>query len=188
MKGLLLTTIILAALTSPLAAAPGELDLEIQSTLDMAIQRQAEGRYEEAVSLFEVALERVPAHALLQASISNRAGIAYQDAGRYLEAERSYTRAVRISRELGDVGQDALASSLNNLGSLHTETGRLGRGRETLVEALRIRERAVGPESRVPGRTAQQPGYRRAQPVGSDGRRGLLSPCAGYLPSRVRDD
>jgi tetratricopeptide (TPR) repeat protein len=85
----------------------------------------AGGAYGEAVGLFELALKELEATAgpesLPVARLLNELGVACKFAGRLDEAERYYTRAVRLVDKHESAECEDMATLLHNLGGLaHT--------------------------------------------------------------------
>jgi hypothetical protein len=76
----------------------------------------------------------------------NNLGILYSDTGRLAEADKAFSEALTIRRDLAarDPGayRPDVATTLNNLGLLHSNTGRLAEADKAFSEALtnRIKE------------------------------------------------
>jgi tetratricopeptide (TPR) repeat protein len=136
--------VILALASLPLALSGQQLSRGFLEVVDQARQAQDQGRYAESATLLEHALETAPPEPLIHADVRTRLGMAYQDLGRYYEAEKEYRQAAHACRTEGATGQRLLASALNNLGSLYLATGKPSTARETLLEALQAHEATGG--------------------------------------------
>src|SRR5215470_7553591 len=112
--------------------------------LESADALRNRGEYGEAIAVLEsfvqsVQLDRseagdsAPAWILL--------GSAYQDVGRYLEAQRAYQHAISITRDRpGHEREQAVA--LDNLGSLYFESGQLEISKRLRLRVLKIAQKS----------------------------------------------
>lgn len=109
----------------------------------------AEGRWEQARTCFEQALEiaRADGVAIEEAAALNNLGIVAKKEGRYQDAIALYTRAIAIERDLGH--QAAIVRCLNNIGGLHMERDEWALGRQAMAEGLQLCER-YGLEGSIP--------------------------------------
>jgi tetratricopeptide (TPR) repeat protein len=133
----------------------------VSKQLLSARNKQHAGQYDAARAVLLGALAEVPSSALLLDAL----GSVEQDMGEYLEAERSYFRALAASTRTDD--QERLVT-LNNLGTLYLETGQYAKGD-------RVREQL----EKVPPRTLE--GYPAAAAT-------LLNVVGSLEHARNRDD
>jgi tetratricopeptide (TPR) repeat protein len=117
-----------------------------KQTIELSERLQAEGRLGDAEKLLVSRLESDSANQNLseRAYLFNNLGSVYQDQCRYLEAERSYRRALLLWGRAGGDWQLPLARTLNNLASLLFETGKLGEAEKLLLQSSAIHREALG--------------------------------------------
>jgi len=91
----------------------------------LARKTQAAGQYNAARDLLLEALSKTPN----SASLLDQLGSVQQDLGEYLQAERSYLRALSASAKASDEPEGVLI--LNNLGTFYLETAQYAKGSST---------------------------------------------------------
>lgn len=79
-----------------------------------------------------------------EAETLNIRGVKLFEAGRFREAEASYSKAIAIWREQGSAG---LAVGLNNLGALHRAMGKYAESEAQYLQALQIQTSLFGKDS-----------------------------------------
>lgn len=118
---------VLAALTATLLVGTQQQNEinqadNVAGPLLLARNLQRSGQYNAARNILLDALSKAPNSASLLVQL----GSVYQDVGEYLEAERSYLRALNTSWQTeGDPERFVI---LNNLGTLYVETGQYAKG------------------------------------------------------------
>src|SRR5262245_12632288 len=121
---------------------------DARKQFEEALKLQRAGKYDEALSLVERALEireRLlgPEHREVAAGIDSLAGV-YSDRGEYVKAEPLYLRALAIrEKALGNDHPDT-ATGASNLGKLYHYQGKYGDADPLYQRALEIREKALG--------------------------------------------
>jgi tetratricopeptide (TPR) repeat protein len=99
---------------------------------------QDQGRYEEAVKLYEESLK-------LAKELGNKSGIAitlhqlgmiHQDQGRYEEAVKLYEESLKLAKELGN--KSGIAITLHQLGNVHYAQGRYEEAVKLYEESLKL--------------------------------------------------
>lgn len=118
--------------------------LDVVETLaQQAYLAQARGDFSRALGLRQVALEMRQAEQgdvhLDVARSWNDVGVAYDQLGRYPEAERSYAEGIRVYRALGRERSPEMAALYNNLGATLAFMGRPEDAVHIHTEALAIR-------------------------------------------------
>jgi tetratricopeptide (TPR) repeat protein len=104
-------------------------------------------KYPEAARHFAAAADLVPAgHPRVRAAYLNRAGGAWQDAGRYGQARTALEEALEIREHELKADDPELATSLNNLAELYHHQGRHAEAEPLFQRALEITEAALGPD------------------------------------------
>jgi tetratricopeptide (TPR) repeat protein len=107
---------------------------------DLGIIHQTQGRYEEAVKMYQASLK-------INEKLRNKSGIAntlqnlgviHQEQGKYEEAEKMYQKSLKIKEELGD--KRGIAYTLHNLGTKHQEQGRYEEAEKMYQASLKIKE------------------------------------------------
>ena len=108
----------------------------------------ARGAYGQAVELFELALKRLEATAgpesLPVAHLLNELGVACKFAGRLDEAERYYTRAIRLVTKHESAECEDMATLLHNLGGLAHSRQRHIEGIGPARHGMALRQRLCG--------------------------------------------
>ncbi len=115
-----------------------------------AVELYQAGRYPEALSLAQRALELDekalgPEHPDIAVSLGNLAGI-YKASGAFEKALPLFQRALKIREKALGPDDPATATSLNNLATLYWATGAYEKALPLYQRALKIREKALGPE------------------------------------------
>ncbi len=128
-----------------------ELGLEVDlaaSLNNLAFLYRSQGRYSEAESLYQQALQMKKrllgeSHPSVATSINNLAFL-YRSQGRYSEAEPLYQQALEMRKRLLGESHPDVAASLNNLALLYDSQGRYSEAKPLLQQALEICERVLG--------------------------------------------
>src|SRR5262247_820389 len=121
---------------------------DARKQFEEALKLQRAGKYDEALSLVERALEireRLlgTEHPDVAAGIDSLAGV-YSDRGEYVKAEPLYLRALAIrEKALGNDHPDT-ATGASNLGKLYHYQGKFGEAEPLYKRSLDIREKALG--------------------------------------------
>ena len=103
--------------------------------------------YFAAAGYYRKAAELVPeGHDEQLAKHLNMAGRAYNEAGRYSEAEPLYKRSLQIREKVLRPEHPNVATSLNNLASLYRDQGRYPEAEPLYKRSLEIWEKVLGPE------------------------------------------
>ncbi len=123
---------------------------EARKLYKKAIDLRNAGKYDEALSPFERALEirerRLgPDHPDVSQAINSLATLHYYK-GEYTKAEPLYQRALAIREKSLGPGHPDVASSLNNLASLYWSLGDYAKAEPLYQRALAIQEKSLGPE------------------------------------------
>jgi CHAT domain-containing protein/Tfp pilus assembly protein PilF len=121
---------------------------DARKQFEEALKLQRAGKYDEARSLVERALEireRLlgAEHPDVATGIDGLAGV-YFDRGEYVKAEPLYLRALAIREKALGKDHPATAESLNNLAAVYTLQGKYGQAEPLYKRALDIREKALG--------------------------------------------
>ena len=126
---------LLAPLLCPLISAQQKMMSDV-SPRDQVLQRIADGEAS--------ALKAESAHAdnLALGRIYAQLGLWYEDVGLWSRAEADLQRAISLLRHASE-GNEDLAKSLDQLGSLHVSMGKLRESEREEHEALRLREKAA---------------------------------------------
>jgi tetratricopeptide (TPR) repeat protein len=140
---------ILLGLTATAHSQTGSLD-EAATPNKRAIELYQAGRYQEALPLYEQALN-MREHALGPehpdtASSLNYLALLYWEMGSYDKALPLYERALNIREKVLGPEHPDTATSLNNLAVLHKAMGSHDKALPLYERALDIREQALGPE------------------------------------------
>jgi tetratricopeptide (TPR) repeat protein len=147
---LLLVVLCLGVLWPGAAGGEGEPQEEARRLNQQAVELYQAGRYPEALSLAQRALEidekaLGPEHPDTAVSLNNLAGL-YDASGAFEKALPLYQRALKIrEKALGPEHPDT-ATSLNNLAALYWARGAYDQALPLYQRALKIREKALGPE------------------------------------------
>lgn len=117
---------------------------------DLALVYAVQGRYDEAIEKYEVALridEKTVGkkHPEYATRLNNVASV-YQAQGRYDEAIEKYEEALRIAEKTIGKEHPSYATRLNNLALVYAAQGRYDEAIEKYKEALRIDEKTIGLE------------------------------------------
>ena len=110
---------------------------------------EAQGRYKEAESLYDIALKirctvlSYP-HNDIATSLNNLAGL-YLAQGRYNEADPLYKKSLAIAHAVLPPLDSGIAASINNLGALYYAQGRYREAESMYDEALTIARAAASP-------------------------------------------
>jgi tetratricopeptide (TPR) repeat protein len=103
--------------------------------------------YFAAAGYYRKAAELVPeGHDEQLAKYLNMAGRAYNEAGRYSEAEPLYKRSLQIREKVLGPEHPDVAASLNNLALLYRDQGRYPEAEPLYKRSLEIVEKVLGPE------------------------------------------
>jgi len=122
----------------------------LRSMRDYAGVVMRRGRYEEAISLFQHALERQAAieekHDVEYATAAGRLGWAFIKVKRYDEAEPWIRKSIDIFQHAGPEYESIYARTLNNLGQTLRQTERLEEAEQAYQQAREITVRLHGPQ------------------------------------------
>ncbi|MEO1298782.1 MAG: tetratricopeptide repeat protein, partial [Cyanobacteria bacterium J06636_16] len=144
-------------------------DTEQKQLNNMAIVYEDQGRYREAIALYEQSLDVVKTWGTLadRATTLNNLGNTYLQIGEYDTALAIYQEAIAIRRDIGD--RSGLAHSLNSIGTAYSWQGRYDQSLMVYQEALALTQ-AIGlkpPETALRGNIgsvyAEQGQYDAAQ-------------------------
>src|SRR6266508_4050121 len=121
---------------------------DARKQFEEALKLQRAGKYDEALSLVERALEireRLlgTEHRDVAAGIDSLAGV-YSDRGEYVKAEPLYLRALDIREKALGKDHPSTAISLNSLASLYHLQGKYAEAEPLYRRSLDIREKALG--------------------------------------------
>ena len=145
-----------AALESALTAEAARHDVVVARAWTALVEvEDAAGRHTDAMlhaPKARAALERLGAHAGLEASLRNALGVALDNLGRYDEAESSLRRALALRTEQFGAGHPALAPVLTNLGNLARNRRRYEDALSLHRNAMAIDRDALGEEHPAMGR------------------------------------
>jgi CHAT domain-containing protein/tetratricopeptide (TPR) repeat protein len=127
---------------------PAQQQDEARTLTDGAIKHYREGRYTEAVSLAQRALEldeksKGPNHSIVAQDLNNLA-LLYEAQGRLFEAEPLYKRALSIVEKTVSPNHWMVAKALNNLAGLYRARGRYQEAEPLYKRSLAIDEIAMG--------------------------------------------
>ena len=131
-----------------LAKVAGKKEIVIDISADLGRQWQEQGRYRDAIPLYETNLEMTRKllgedHPAVATSLNNLA-LLYKDQGRYEAAEPLLIQALELIRKLLGEDHPAVATSLNNLAALYNDQGRYDEAEPLYLQALEICERVLG--------------------------------------------
>ncbi|MEY2411828.1 MAG: hypothetical protein QOD84_434, partial [Acidobacteriaceae bacterium] len=119
-----------------------------RTLFDLAEVYRAEGKYSEALPLYERALQiygtLYGAEASEIADTMEGEGELYKSLNDYLHAEPLLSRALAMREKLLSPGDDDIAQSDNDLGELYTATGAFEKAEPLLQKALASRKKAFG--------------------------------------------
>jgi len=121
---------------------------DARKQFEEALKLQRAGKYDEALSLVERALEireRLlgTEHRDVAAGIDSLAGV-YSDRGEYVKAEPLYLRALAIREKALGIDHPDTATGASNLGKLYHYQGKYGEAESLYKRSLEIREKALG--------------------------------------------
>src|SRR6266498_2872568 len=121
---------------------------DARKQFEEALKLQRAGKYDEALSLVERALEireRLlgTEHRDVAAGIDSLAGV-YSDRGEYVKAEPLYLRALAIREKALGIDHPDTATGASNLGKLYHYQGKYGEAEPLYKRSLDIREKALG--------------------------------------------
>src|SRR6266536_1826890 len=121
---------------------------DARKQFEEALKLQRAGKYDEALSLVERALEireRLlgTEHRDVAAGIDSLAGV-YSDRGEYVKAEPLYLRALAIREKALGIDHPDTATGASNLGKLYHSQGKYVEAEPLHQRALDIREKALG--------------------------------------------
>src|SRR6266508_925566 len=121
---------------------------DARKQFEEALKLQRAGKYDEALSLVERALEireRLlgTEHRDVAAGIDSLAGV-YSDRGEYVKAEPLYLRALAIREKALGLDHPDTATGASNLGKLYHYQGKYGEAEPLYKRALEIQEKALG--------------------------------------------
>jgi CHAT domain-containing protein len=120
---------------------------EARKRFDEALDLEDEGKYKEALQLYERALETRerllgPEHRDVAASIDSVAGV-YTRRGEYVQAEPLHKRALAIREKALGKDHPEIAKGLTNLGTLYYYQGKYQEAEPLYKRALDINEKAL---------------------------------------------
>lgn len=116
-------------------------------TLNLAEIERLQGRYDDAIPLYEraIALATKSLPPLDLAVFRNQIASAYAEMGRPKDAELQYRQALAVADSASDVSPLVIAQIKNDLGVLLARQGRVDDGEKYLKEAITLREGVYGP-------------------------------------------
>ncbi len=130
------------------AKLPGDDPLIAQTLVDLGLPHKKLGDFKKARQFYDEALalaeKNFPKHATT-ARIHNNLGALLDMEGFVRSAEKHYQKALDLKRELGE-GPVSLAATLSNLGEVSRRQERLDKATEYFSQALKLREKSLGPE------------------------------------------
>lgn len=123
---------------------------EIERSHKKSVELMKAGRYTDAISLSQRALELMeqslgPAHPLVTIEMGYL-GTLYHVIGAFSEAETLYLRALAIQEKSVGPEHPELALTMAGLASVYYRMGQFMKAEALLQQALAIQEKAVGPE------------------------------------------
>ncbi len=126
-----------------------------RSARELAGTLQLQGRYEEALALYDTALSVVRSNgdSAALSEVLNGRGLTLQGAGRAVEAVDGLRAAVQIRRALNGSEHSSVAESLCNLGFTLRDAGQYEDSEVALTECLEIRRVILDPDHPAVGRT-----------------------------------
>jgi tetratricopeptide (TPR) repeat protein len=138
------------------AAASQEMRPEATKELDLAIELEHRGETREAERIILNVIRNAPSGSLESGVALNNLAVLYLATDRYADAERQFTRAMRVLKELpGELAQQVSAKTKLHLAALYIETGRAKEAAKLdpqgLVEVLRAPEDKVLAKGSVAG-------------------------------------
>ena len=138
-------------------AAPATPPSEGERLYQKGSESYQNGKYPEAISLLEKALELEverlgPNHPAIGAICTNLAG-AYQAVGQYSEAIELYREALRIKRQQAPADAPSLAVTYGNIGTLYSVDGEYDEALAFHQEALSIWQKTKPPNREALART-----------------------------------
>lgn len=142
----------------------GEASLEYARAISWkGFINQGMGRVDEAVPLFEKALEVyktvLPEETAEFATAVNNLGVQYLVRGRFREANRLLKRALDIRERVLPAGDIEIATTLSNLAKTYVSKDDLGHRQELLKRSLDMTEAALGTKAKNPLRAAARQNY-----------------------------
>ncbi|HXV13447.1 MAG TPA: CHAT domain-containing tetratricopeptide repeat protein [Candidatus Krumholzibacteria bacterium] len=128
-------------------AHPSLEDERAALTLNMAEVHRLQGRYDDAIPLYQsaIALATKSMPSLDVAIFRNQIASAYAEMGRPRDAEAQYRQALAVADSSTDASPLVIAQFKNDLGVLLAREGRLADGESLLGEAITLRESVYGP-------------------------------------------
>jgi len=115
-------------------------------TLNLAEVHRLQGRYNDAIPLYQraIALAAKSMPPLDVAIFRNQIASAYAEMGRAKDAETQYRQALAVADSASDASPPVIAQFKNDLGVFLAREGRLSEGEPLLEEAIVLREGAYG--------------------------------------------
>jgi tetratricopeptide (TPR) repeat protein len=115
-------------------------------TLNLAEVQRLQGRYEDAIPLYQraIALAAKSLAPLDMAIFRNQIASAYAEMGRPKDAELQYRQALAVADSASDASPLVIAQTKNDLGVLLAREGRVDEGEKYLKEAITLREGVYG--------------------------------------------
>jgi tetratricopeptide (TPR) repeat protein len=115
----------------------------------IAIAKDAQGEYEEAITFYEKSLEikqkSLPPNHLNFATTYNNIGAVYDNMGDYPKALSYYEKALEIQQQSLPPDHPSLASSYNNIGAVYQNMGDYPKALSSYEKALEIRKQSLPP-------------------------------------------
>ncbi len=117
-------------------------------TLNLAEVQRLQGRYDDAIPLYQraIALATKSLPPLDLAVFRNQIASAYAEMGRPKDAELQYRQALAVADSASDASPLVIAQTQNDLGVLLAREGRVDEGEKYLKEAIALREGVYGPK------------------------------------------